>query len=182
MPIRSRSVNLLHHLALPRPRAALSLKTAPPVSAHQSVPGQGNARKRQFKNLSSRFTSLCPPPSSYLQIRYGNIPWSKLRSPYGQLKSKCIIRYSKYLGAGCIRISIIYWHHLIYFTPCRSSKSLKTDRRSQVPALALVSFVWLLEFQFSSIVCSVLYLLKIWPQVLSCSISGAVLTLNFAWS
>jgi hypothetical protein len=33
MPIRSRSVNLLHHLALPRPRAALSLKTAPPVSA-----------------------------------------------------------------------------------------------------------------------------------------------------
>jgi hypothetical protein len=85
------------------------------------------------------------PPSSYLTDKI-----RELRSPYGQLKSKCIIRYSKYLGAGCIRISIIYWHHLIYFTPCRSSKSLKTDRRSQVPALALVSFVWLLEFQFSS--------------------------------
>lgn len=25
-------------------------------------------------------------PSSYLQIRYGNITWSKLRSPYGQLR------------------------------------------------------------------------------------------------
>ena len=31
------------------------------VGVHQSMPGQGNARKRQFKNPSSRFTCLCPP-------------------------------------------------------------------------------------------------------------------------